>query len=245
MYSEDCIQLTDPFGNTSQQAAPVWLSSISPNGQLGYLSTGSICPAYVGIGTYAPTQHLDVRGSGYFSQNIGLGAQPNSAAQVLAFTNKEVGFCIDHNYNNSFGYAFKAILNNDQTKGIGLYSNIHNKDMFTVYGSGKMVIQNASGPTLQLEENGLLRARQIKIDVNTWPDFVFEEDYKLNSPEEIKSFIIENGHLPDIPSAMEIERDGMDVEEMNKLLLQKVEELTLLLIEQNERIVELENKVNN
>lgn len=132
---------------------------------------------------------MDVRGKCFFSQNVGIGAQPDADIQLLTSTTNVVGYCVDHNYAGGDGYAYKAIMHNDLTKGIGLYSSVHNKDMFTVYGDGKMVIENATGTTLQLEANGLLRARQIKVDVDAWPDFVFEDDYELKSLSEIKDYI--------------------------------------------------------
>lgn len=263
IYKNNCYVIgDDPQGNPIYPS-PTWQSESVAGSQIGYLFTGVNCPARVGIGTDTPTSTLDVRGNGYFLGPIGLGTQPNLAAQVLSETTREVGICIDHNWPNPFGYAFKAILNNDQTKGIGLYSNTYNKDMFTVYGDGKMELNNATGslmrldpdgrfvingpngPTFQLESNGLLRARSVKVDVNTWPDYVFEEDYELKSLEEIKAYIDANGHLPDVPSAEEVEKEGMNVADMNKILMQKLEELTLLLIQQDEKIKELEQAISH
>jgi len=65
-----------------------------------------------------------------------------------------------------------------------------------------------------------------------WPDYVFEKEYDLKSLTEVKSFIDENGHLPEIPSAAEMEAsDGVAIGEMQRILVQKVEELTLYMIE--------------
>ena len=78
-----------------------------------------------------------------------------------------------------------------------------------------------------------------------WPDYVFEEDYQLKSLTEVKSFIDENGHLPEIPSAKEMEAsDGVAVGEMQRLLVQKIEELTLYMIELEKKNVELEAEIN-
>jgi hypothetical protein len=74
------------------------------------------------------------------------------------------------------------------------------------------------------------------------PDFVFESDYQLMSLEEVEAFIEENGHLPGVPSAEETEENGINVSEMNMMLLQKVEELTLYILQLENRINELENK---
>ena len=71
---------------------------------------------------------------------------------------------------------------------------------------------------------------------NCWPDFVFEENYKLKSLSDVESFINENKHLPGVPSAKEISEEGVNMVEMNKILLQKVEELTLHVIELEKQI---------
>jgi hypothetical protein len=70
---------------------------------------------------------------------------------------------------------------------------------------------------------------------------VFEKDYELQPLNEVEQYINEHKHLPNIPSAKEVETDGLNLGEMNKLLLQKVEELTLHLIEQ-QKVLEAQQK---
>ncbi|MFE7088391.1 hypothetical protein ACFU8T_13365 [Sphingobacterium spiritivorum] len=94
-------------------------------------------------------------------------------------------------------------------------------------------------PTERLSVNGNIRAREIKVETNNWPDYVFEEDYKLKSLTEVEIFIKANKHLPDVPSAKEIEEEGLSVGEMNKLMMKKIEELTLHLIEKDKEIRDL------
>lgn len=106
-----------------------------------------------------------------------------------------------------------------------------------------MVIENSSGPILQLESNGLLRSRTVKIDTDTWPDYVFEEGYELMSLKEIEKYIDSNGHLPGVPSSEEVIEDGINVGEMNEILMKKLEELTLLMIQQQKEIDLLKTQV--
>lgn len=101
-----------------------------------------------------------------------------------------------------------------------------------------------------LSVNGNVRAKRVKV-YTTWADYVFEEGYKLPTLEEVEKHITEKGHLLDIPSAKEVETNGIDLGEMNKLLLQKIEELTLYMLDQNKEnekqsklIKKLEEKVN-
>lgn len=88
---------------------------------------------------------------------------------------------------------------------------------------------------------------KIKIG-NTWsleaPDYVFNDSYNLRSLNEVEKYIDENKHLPEIPSAAQIKKDGVDLVEMNMTLLKKVEELTLYVIEQNKKIEALDAKSN-
>ncbi|MBV6640775.1 MAG: LamG domain-containing protein [Cyclobacteriaceae bacterium] len=99
-------------------------------------------------------------------------------------------------------------------------------------------------PAAKLTVSGPILSTEVKVktDVSTYPDFVFKSDYSLPSLVEIENFIRENGHLPEIPTAADAE-DGIYLGEMNIKLLQKIEELTLYLIEQNKRIEELERMV--
>jgi hypothetical protein len=92
-----------------------------------------------------------------------------------------------------------------------------------------------SSPTEKLSVNGKIRAREIKVETINWPDYVFAKDYELPSLEETEQYIKEKGHLPGIPSAEEVKVSGVDLGEMNTKLLQKIEELTLHLIEQQKR----------
>lgn len=94
-----------------------------------------------------------------------------------------------------------------------------------------LIIQNNDRKILELDNNGLLRSREIRVDINTWPDYVFEDDYNLMSLEETEKFIEDNGHLPNVPSAVEVESQGLNLAETDKILMEKTEELTLHLIE--------------
>jgi len=99
-------------------------------------------------------------------------------------------------------------------------------------------------PQHKLDVNGTIRSKEVKIEATGWSDFVFDEDYKLPSLTEVENHIKENKHLPDIPSEKEVKENGITVGEMQAKLLQKIEELTLYMIEQNKKIESLESKNN-
>lgn len=99
-------------------------------------------------------------------------------------------------------------------------------------------------PKEKLSVNGNIRAHQIKVETANWPDYVFEEDYDLPSLNTTAEFIKANKHLPGVPTAKEVEKDGVSVGEMNKILLQKIEELTLHLIAKDKQAKNHESEIN-
>ena len=122
--------------------------------------------------------------------------------------------------NNTVGAGFKMIINQDGNVGIGT--------------------ETPNG--YKLAVNGTIRAKEIKVETN-WADFVFKDDYQLMKLSDLEDFIEGNGHLPEIPTEKEVEENGISLGEMNSKLLQKIEELTLYIIDQNQSL-ELERVRN-
>jgi len=116
--------------------------------------------------------------------------------------------------------------------------------------TGNLILNDIGGsvgigtanPKAKLAVNGNILAKEIKVKTDiTVPDYVFEDTYNLPSLSSVESYVREHKHLPEIPSAKDIERDGLDLAEMNLLLLKKVEELTLHLIEKEKEVTGLKN----
>ena len=102
--------------------------------------------------------------------------------------------------------------------------------------ANKVGIGTAS-PDAELTVNGTIHTKEVKVDLRIpVPDYVFAKDYKLRTLNEVEAYIKANSHLPEIPSAQELEKNGLMLAEMNMNLLKKIEELTLYLIEQNKKI---------
>ena len=125
------------------------------------------------------------------------------------------------------------------------------KDNIQSWGDGATAYMTLKGgnlgigttnPTNKLEVNGIIRAKKVVVEPTGWPDYVFKNDYKLPALKEIEAHINEYGHLPEIPSAVEVAENGIDIAEINAKLLQKVEELTLYVIQLNKEIELLKNK---
>jgi len=112
--------------------------------------------------------------------------------------------------------------------------------------NGDVAIGTTTPGPYKLTVEGTIGARRMKVMQGTWADFVFQPEYKLPTLAEVEGYIKVNRHLPDVPSAEEVEKDGLDLGEMNKRLLQKVEELTLYLIElkkENDEMKQQQNKL--
>jgi len=102
--------------------------------------------------------------------------------------------------------------------------------------SGNQIINDNVGigianPTNKLDVNGTIHSKEVKVDMIGWSDFVFKKEYNLPSLEEVEKHIAEKGHLENIPSEEEVLKNGINLGEMNAKLLQKIEELTLYVIE--------------
>lgn len=99
-------------------------------------------------------------------------------------------------------------------------------------------IQGSTTPykLMELDNNGLLYAREIKVNLNAWPDYVFDEGYQLMPLSELQTFIQTNNHLPNVPSACEMEEQGINVAKSNVMLMEKVEELTLYMLQMKEQL---------
>ncbi len=102
-------------------------------------------------------------------------------------------------------------------------------------------------PDAKLTVKGNIHAEEVKVDLSVpGPDYVFKEGYDLKSLEEVQNYIKENGHLPNIPSAKEMEVSGIQLGEMDMKLLEKIEELTLYIIKlekENKKILEIEKRL--
>ncbi len=234
---------SDASGNNS--ATPYW--------DYGYNKIFVECPGTnVGLGTNAPTHKLSVIGSQFTSgtsqigQGLGVNSAPSSFSRVVINTGSTFSAALELNgNNNNFNKLIFCNVTTPSTEIMKVYNTTTNTTPFLFTADGKMVIHNGTQKIFQLNANGVLQTRTVKVDVYNWPDYVFDPSYKRLTLNQLEAYINENKHLPNVPTATEAEADGIDLSEMNKVLLQKVEELTLYILEQNKRIEVLEKTVNH
>lgn len=212
----------------------------------------------VGIGTTTPGQKLEINGNILLRNSTGLKSiytWDASDANWRIGTNSTTGFTRALvtsqtqflTYAASSGQGF-AIGVNGGNSGFELLGSNHQ-----AYFRGNVGIGTTSIGSYKLAVAGKIAAvGEVKVFIagtTTFPDYVFKPNYKLTPLADVEKFIKENGHLPEVPSAEEVEQEGLSLNEMSIILLKKVEEMTLHLIElkkENEllktRLKKLENE---
>ncbi|MEO6731535.1 MAG: hypothetical protein ABIN01_09980 [Ferruginibacter sp.] len=213
-------------------------------------------------------------GEGIGGVSAGLGTSTNHAFRLTAGTLGRVQIypggevVVGSNATGAFGRFTVETLNNSYgishlgeggnilatrmggtSAGIGTFSPTNMRifsngfsRIFIAEATGNVGI-NTDNPTYKLSVNGDIRSKEIVVETG-WADYVFEEKYKLTPLNEVEKYIVENKHLPGIPSALDIQTNGLMVGDTQKKMMEKIEELTLYLIEQTKEIDLLKKKVS-
>lgn len=158
-------------------------------------------------------------------------------------------------WNNSSGESLKCVnylvsnqpMNQDKLSDIQDFnSNIietHAVQQINILGNLNVGTETYN-PDYLFQVKGKIRAQEIKVETANWPDYVFKDDYKLHPLKKVKAFIGKNKHLPEIPSETEVAKEGVMLGEMNRLLVKKIEEQTLYLIQISETLTRQQNQIN-
>lgn len=256
-FSESTNGSDDEFhlNYVSDPAKPYIMLGAYKNGPktvLTLMGTGN-----VGIGATEPRAKLDVAGNMLLQSALNNSSlRPSLSTQPLSGeirSYSQLGYSGDDGLLRLSAGAgtTPAIMSYID---ISSYSTIPDMDQNIVFGTAgeeKMRIHKngnigigTANPNEKLAVNGKIRAREIKVEATNWPDYVFEEDYQIGKLQELESYIKVNKHLPDMPSAKEVSANGVELGEMNKLLLKKIEELTLHLIEKDKQLNIQSNKIS-
>jgi hypothetical protein len=219
----------------------------------------------IGIGTENPTSKLHVEGTVaakgiYINNTNSIDGRMRSylryPGDALIIGNPEgsVKDCVlDFLPGGIDGKTLNSRLNMYVATGKGVYSKKIQIDATTSsFFNGGNVGIGTEDPQSKLDVRGKVTASEIEIKVLSGADFVFEPDYALKPLSEVETFVRENKHLPEIPSEKQMQEDGLNVNEMQIKLLQKIEELTLYIIDlkkenekQNLIILGLQNQLSN
>ncbi len=194
----------------------------------------------VGIGTTSPLTNMHIKQSSTGAPTLliqrkgyvgGSGGEEGAELGSLLFKN-------DHT--NDYGAMIKGVIGSNGWASAGALdfytsTNVGYNFAMRINNDGNVGIGTAT-PGNKLEVNGTARAKEVIVEATGWPDYVFSPEYTLLSLEEIEAYIEANGHLPEVPSAEEVEEEGQYLGEMQQLLLKKIEELTLHTINQEKVI---------
>lgn len=171
----------------------------------------------------------------YFANNVHTGSNPLNIA----------GLCFGWNKTGGQGESlivYNTSLGNSPRLSFNSFNGTTFTEEMTLVG-GNLGIGTKSPGNYRLAVEGKIGAREVNVTTSGWSDYVFDDDYRLPSLSEVESYIKQNKHLPEVPSEAEVKENGINVGEMNALLLKKVEELTLYLIEANKNFESLQLEV--
>ncbi|MES2773897.1 MAG: hypothetical protein V4722_06915 [Bacteroidota bacterium] len=194
----------------------------------------------VGIGALYPTNLIHVSGDMRLGSSLDdiNGANVSSTGRLL-ISNGTTGSAIirgNHLDNNNVGLTFQSFKAGSSFDAIVIAPS-----GVVSIGSPATVGTLVNDLNNKFFVNGNIVTKKIKV-TQTWADYVFDPNYNLATLQQVDAFIQTNKHLPSIPTAASIEKEGLDLGEMQKLMMQKIEELTLYIIQQDKRIKELETK---
>ncbi|SCY78265.1 hypothetical protein SAMN02927916_3362 [Flavobacterium anhuiense] len=213
-----------------------------PNGNIGI---GTSNPQTIlQIGEFINNNNYKLSFPGTYNfEEIKLGQYGNgrSGLEIITHTNLY----------NSFGVRLFAGTDTGLNGLLFQTADATNSTESLAYSTKMAIILNGNvgigtiAPDEKLTVKGKIHTQEVRVDMAgpLVPDYVFADDYKLKSLQEIEDYVKEHKHLPEIPSAKEIENNGLKLGEMNMALLKKMEEMTLYMIEQNKQIKNLEKKI--
>ncbi len=193
----------------------------------------------VGIGTITPLAKLEVKGGNILVRNF---ANIDNESSIM------IAHSISAGSYNTFGTSIRTITQSSGYNTYGmqfftqeLYSTGQTEKM-RILGNGNVGI-GVLNPLNKLDVNGIIHSKEVKVDIIGWADFVFKKEYNLPTLQEVEKHIAEKGHLENIPSEEEVLKNGINLGEMNAKLLQKIEEMTLYMIDQNKQIIDLQQRL--
>jgi hypothetical protein len=212
--------------------------SISPNGNATAGIMNILGNRKVGIGTSSPTEILEIYNSDTTPGTISLKSSRNDFGYV------DVGRISAKQASVEVSRIGMPRAGGTNTGYLTFWTKSDNaadlSEKMRISENGNVGI-GTTNPTSKLTVAGNISSREVKVTVDAGADFVFEKEYNLPSLDSVDKYIKENKHLPEIASAQEMQKEGINLSEMNIKLLQKIEELTLYTIEQNKKL-EKQNK---
>ena len=231
---------TPDDGRSSLYIAPSINNNWNFNYQTVFYNNGDVIfSGNVGIGTTNPSEKLEIYNSDTSPAVISLKSNRNDLqfVDVGRISAKQAAGEIARIGMPRSGGSFTGYL----TFWTKADNNTDLTEKVRINESGNVGI-GTTNPTNKLDVNGTIHSKEVKVDMNGWSDFVFKKEYDLPTLEEVEKQINEKGHLENIPSEEEVLKNGINLGEMNAKLLQKIEELTLYMIQIKKENLEMKKE---
>ena len=163
----------------------------------------------------------------------------NSTTAIEQENRSYLFYCTDPNTKQEFWGPRADLIDGNEPSvatmlglgGAGLWSEITDGAVFNNGSVGIGVDENDMDPSYKLLVDGDIKTKKVKVTLDGWADYVFDENYKLPPLSEVEKYINEFGHLPEVPSEETVLREGIYLGQTDALLLKKIEELTLYVIQ--------------
>lgn len=239
--------LQDATTNASGDLFFATANGTAPTIRMHITATGN-----VGIGNGDPRALFDVLTPVTNATTSVLGRMPEgdpgggTYLGVQAYNTNPAGsisFALEHKFYGSLNSAINFHRGGNTNGGFISFSTSTGTERMRIDAIGNVGIGTTTTGGYKLAVEGTIGARKLKITQETWSDFVFDPGYHLQPLPELENYVKTNRHLPDVPSAEKVAKEGLDVGEMNKVLLLKVEELTLHLIEEHKQVEALKKEM--
>lgn len=192
----------------------------------------------IGVGIATPTHKFQVYGSfGAGSNLVSSGWNTGSDFTVVQHNNTSYAATIGNGGGNGLGLNIRAGGSTGSSIPLRI-ARYDDSELLKINGAGQLSLGQVLVPSgfLMAVDGKAYFEKVVVKNSNNWPDYVFSKSYELKPLSEVKSYIDTNGHLEGVPTAGEINSNGQDLSEMNRVLLEKVEELTLYIIDLQKQI---------
>ncbi len=186
---------------------------------------------------------INSNGNTYFNGgNVGISVlSPQSKLHIAGIASSTIGgdgLMLSDDGTPTRAFLFRIDNDNKDFHIDNKYDATWSTSLTILRGSGRVGI-GTSNPQSLLAVKGKITAQEIEVTLSGWSDFVFDKNYKLETLDEVENYIMENGHLPNVPSEEEVIKKGVNLGEMDAILLRKIEELTLYMIDMKKENEEL------
>jgi hypothetical protein len=243
----DADATTAPFTEmqfaTANGGLPQVQMKLSPLGYLGIgVSTLGVTRAPLDVMTPVTNTTTSILGRLPEGDNIGSGTYLGIATYNTNVLNAP-SFALEHRFYGRLNSAINFNRGGDMLNGFITFATNDGTEKMRLDQFGNLAVGTSKSTNYRLTVEGTIAARKVKVTQEAWADYVFEKSYELPSLQEVENYVTVNKHLPDVPSAAEVAKDGIDVGEMDKVLIKKVEELTLYMIKLEKENAELKARL--